>query len=960
MSRSRLRTVVLPLLGAVLVAALAAVALSRAVETFQPLGFVAERAGAGFLVTEVLTPSTGLDPGDQILLVDGADATSATVRARLTSQEASELVVLREGALETVRYLRPSLDLDWPYLFLAAIGVLYLLIGVYTVLREPRREATLFYLWCLASAAVYLLTDSGVGDTTGRVLYATEEIARALLPPLTLHLFLIFPTPLRWTTSTGTSEPTDGPRPRRRRLAFLYVPAAALLGIQLSLIGGTGRGITLATAERALPLLDRLTLLHLVLFSALALGVLTLRLYGNRREALDEGRLGEDWEERRQLQWIALGMGAGYAPFLVLYLLPWVLGARLPELVASVAVLPLALVPLTFAWAILRYKLWDLQLIVRDTVSTALTVVLAGGVFALAHLGIDQGVPEHLANLQDLLTFGTGAAIAGLLIPTRRRLGTLLERFQYGSGALAKRRALSRIGRELLEERDLAILSREFLESVEEAVETPRANLYLTGGQGGLLVPVRPQPDAPAALVPEELGEELWERRMTTLTGVALPGFQATSKTRLFLAGYRSLFPLTVSGKRVGVLALGHREGGAPLTSEDMELVGQLLGSVALAIENARLLDQLRHHLDEVTELQQFSQGIIESSPAGIAVLDRDGTILSTNGPFAELVGEPRDRLAGRRVGEVLPVEPLPETGSGLLEVSYCDPAGAEHHLQLSTSTYAAGHGEASRDLTVLLVHDVSERVAMERALREKDRLAALGVLAAGVAHEVNTPITGISSYAQMLLADTPEDDPRREILQKVERQTFRAARIVNNLLDFARNRDEESRPVDLVPVVREALDLLDTRRAKKGVRLEFELPDEPLVILGSDGEMQQVLTNLCLNSLDAMPEGGTLTVSAERRDGRALVTIQDTGTGISPTQLEKIFEPFFSTKLQRGGTGLGLPISHDIIQRHGGDIHVESDLGTGTRFCIELPLHPGRPDDDPGDSPRALTPPTT
>ena len=154
--------------------------------------------------------------------------------------------------------------------------------------------------------------------------------------------------------------------------------------------------------------------------------------------------------------------------------------------------------------------------------------------------------------------------------------------------------------------------------------------------------------------------------------------------------------------------------------------------------------------------------------------------------------------------------------------MSWCDAAGAERHLQLSLAAFDRGWRQG---LYVLVIHDVSERVAMENAMREKDRLAALGMLAAGVAHEVNTPITGISSYAQMLLEDTEPSDPHYEILKKVERQTFRAARIVNNLLEFARKRDNEPKPVALAPLVGESLELLADRIAKRRIEVALDTP---------------------------------------------------------------------------------------------------------------------------------------
>ena len=163
----------------------------------------------------------------------------------------------------------------------------------------------------------------------------------------------------------------------------------------------------------------------------------------------------------------------------------------------------------------------------------------------------------------------------------------------------------------------------------------------------------------------------------------------------------------------------------------------------------------------------------------------------------------------------------------------------------------------------------------MENALREKDRLAALGMLAAGVAHEVNTPITGISSYAQMLLEETAPSDPHYDILKKVERQTFRAARIVNNLLEFAHRRQNEPKPVDLAPLLSECVDLLGDRIGKRRIAVDWTPPEEKLQVVGCDGELQQVFTNLILNAIDAMNEtGGRLTLGLEADGGKIRASV--------------------------------------------------------------------------------------
>jgi PAS domain S-box-containing protein len=924
MARARTLRLTSSLVLALLVATLCGLSVHRKVQSFQPLGFepVAVERGSGLRVGAA-SPRTGLVKGDQILLIDGTEvgtsvpgATSAAMRLR--QQPESSLTVLRADEVTEVTYRRPPLDVDFPYLILAFIGVGYLLVGLYLLVRQGGAQGLLFYLWCVASAAVYLLTPVPPLDPVFTAVYLGDQLARIFLPALTLHLFLLFPSPLevgRWS---------------RRLVPFLYLPASVLLALHLDLALTNGRWIFGRPTEARLVLLDRVEMLLLALFALASLGILVYRMTRSR-----------DWEQQRQMKWVAFGLGGGYLPFLLLYVAPREVGLRLPEVLTSLAVLPLAFVPLAFAYAILRYKLWDIEVIVRDTISSTMTLLLGIIGFSLVNLAITRGVPTELGVARNLLSFVSGLAIAGLLVPTRRHVSSALERLQY-RGTFGKRRALSVLGRELLHQRNLTELCEALLHDIEEGVCLERVNLYLCqGGGDGLVATVREEA-LPPRLALEALGEELWREDCRRLSGVALPCEPMTVEQRLFVAGYRYAFPLTVRDRGIGIVLAGYRHDQTPLNSEDLDLIRHLLDQASLAIENAQLLGQLHRQLEEVQRLQRYTEGIFESSPAGIAVLDRDGRLVSTNAAFVELAGGElagRGSLVGLPFAEVLPLGPLPlpATGEAPVEVSWRDAAGRERFLQLSVADFERGQG-----LRILMMYDVTERVAMENALREKDRLAALGMLAAGVAHEVNTPITGISSYAQMLLAETAENDPHYAILKKVEKQTFRAARIVNNLLEFARDRQKDRRQVELAPLMAECLDLLSDRLEKRRIRVEWEARGEGLLVMGCDGELQQVFANLILNALDAMSEaGGTLTLSIGPEAGMVRALVRDTGPGIPAEKLDTIFQPFYSTKLNRGGTGLGLSISHEIVRRHGGDLRVESEPGRGACFIVELPRVP-------------------
>lgn len=933
--RRRLLRLGLAVLLALAVVFLGGASLHRKVQSFQPLGFEWQGSRGAAAVTQVYDLRTGLETGDRILLVNGAEVAGSTAAAPFTRQlkerEESRLLVLRGSGLQEIVYHRLPLEIDVAYLILALISAAYLLIGVYTLIRQGGGPGLLFFLWCLASTAFYLFTAVPPHDLLFKLSYLGDELARLLLPALTVHLFLVFPARSR------------NEAPVRRWIPFLYLPAAVLLALQLDLIAFGGRFVFGRPTAASLAVLDRLELFHLIAGALIAGGILVLRLMRN-----------PSWEEQRQLQWMACGLAGGYLPFAALYGIPWSLGVAEPRLLTAIAVVPLAAVPLTFAWAILRYKLWDIEVIVRDTVSSTLTLLLGLIGFSLVNLAIVRGVPQDFAVARNLFSFASGLGIAGLLVPTRRSISSGLERLHY-RGRFGKRRALSELGRELLRERDLGRLSAVLLQQITECVGAERCNLFLNHGTGFL--PVHPEPESgvgwlPADLFAPEEAREFWREDFQRLHGTVPPGRTPGGREALWLAGYRYLFPLRVLDTRVGLVAVSCKRQHQLLNSDDTQLIRQLLNQAALALENAQLLAQLRQRLDEVVQLQRYNEGIFESSPAGIAVLEGE-RVVTVNAAFARLAGRPRHELVGGRLRDVLPVGELPVPGGPPLETSYCEmdgePKGRERCFQLSLADFAgsAASPPAGEPLRILVVHDVSERVAMENALREQERLAALGLLAAGVAHEVNTPITGISSYAQMLLADTPESDPHHEILKKMERQTFRAARIVNNLMELARDRNQERQPVEIVRLVSEVVDLLKDRIRKRSIEVAWELPENPAeaVVLGCDGELQQVFANLLINAVDAMSEtsgGGRLTLSCEIDPATVRLRVRDNGPGIPPERREQIFQPFFSTKLHRGGTGLGLPISHEIVRRHGGTLAATSEPGEGACFTVELPRSTG------------------
>jgi signal transduction histidine kinase len=229
--------------------------------------------------------------------------------------------------------------------------------------------------------------------------------------------------------------------------------------------------------------------------------------------------------------------------------------------------------------------------------------------------------------------------------------------------------------------------------------------------------------------------------------------------------------------------------------------------------------------------------------------------------------------------------------------------------------------------------------VQLEEQLQISEKMASIGLLAAGVAHEVNTPLTGISSYTQMLLQQAQADDPSTKVLEKIERQTFRAAKIVNGLLNLARPAQVDSGPCDINVVINDVLSLLEHQFRTGSIQVRKELAASAPIVQGIEHKLQQVFLNLFLNARDAMPKGGWLTIVTRQDRNGAIVEVGDTGSGIPAEQLSRIYDPFFTTKAIGKGTGLGLSITYGIVQEHGGSITCDSQIGQGTRFTLHLPL---------------------
>jgi two-component system NtrC family sensor kinase len=242
----------------------------------------------------------------------------------------------------------------------------------------------------------------------------------------------------------------------------------------------------------------------------------------------------------------------------------------------------------------------------------------------------------------------------------------------------------------------------------------------------------------------------------------------------------------------------------------------------------------------------------------------------------------------------------------------------------------------------IILNQDVTEKHRLETSLAQSEKLAAVGQLAAGVAHEINNPLSAIIANTQLLQRDLPADDERQESLELIGKAGDRALRVVRNLLDFARQDRYEFTATDVNDSLQSALDLIEHQLRTHSITLHCHLADDLPLIRASHDHLQGVWLNLLLNARDAFAgQGGEIRLTTALQGDEVRVTVADSGMGIPPERLSKIFEPFYTTKPTGQGTGLGLSLCQRIVKQHGGHILVESKVGQGTVFTVVLPITP-------------------
>jgi two-component system, NtrC family, sensor kinase len=804
------------------------------------------------------------------------------------------------------------------------IALVYLGIGLYVLFRRwTAPHSTHFYIFCLVSFVLYSFKYTGKLDGLDQAIYWGNILAEGLQPALFLHFALAFANERR----------------RPRLMSLVYLPGMFVVGLRMMAIWQW------SATEVLRHRLDQIGTGYAAAFYVLAAIVLFVS-YKRTTAPL----------RRQQLKWLTRGTFVAVTPFALLYAIPYLADIQVPDLVTTLAVISLVFLPLTFSWAIVRYRMMDTDLIfkrgVTYTLATASLVGLYFGLVAIAAEVVRKRLPNAGA-------WGVIAAIvitAQLFDPLKRRIQDRVDRV-FDRKRYDYRQTLIEFGRGLNSQTDLKALLNAIVDRLPRTLLVTRIAVFLAEETRGKF----------ALAAGHGLPPSVFERGRVLDVGF-LDFDQPDAGSHIFLENPQHALHLTererraaalldlnyylpcrVQDRAIAVIGLGRTADGDFLSSEDVELLESLASYIGIAIQNARLYASLEEKISEYERLKEFNENIVESINVGILAVDLEDRIDSWNSQMEVMYALPRAEALHQPLSNVFPAALMEAYERATTE-------SGVHNLykfRLETRTGEVRTANiaiaplVSRDFTtvgrIILVDDITDRTELEAQLSQAEKLSSIGLLAAGVAHEVNTPLAVISSYTQMLTKQVRGDARLAPLLEKITQQTFRASEIVNGLLNFSRTGTTEFRETDLNAIIRDTLTLVEHQFKTAQVQLDASLlPDLP-PILGNAGKLQQVFLNLFLNAKDAMAGGGTLRIATET-NGHVSVAISDTGSGISPEHVQRIYDPFFTTKStpkegQRRGTGLGLAVTYGIIQEHAGKIHVESQVGEGTTFYLEFPM---------------------
>jgi PAS domain S-box-containing protein len=661
--------------------------------------------------------------------------------------------------------------------------------------------------------------------------------------------------------------------------------------------------------------------------------------------------------EHAELSFIFLGAIAAVAfALLFAFVLDYFLGASRAIWFAPFRFIILSLV---IAYGIATRKILEVGFFMRRAISYVVLGVYLIGLYALIWwLCYSVFVPIFGPEGRSAAHVLAALVIAFAMAPARGVSQSLADRLFVGTRRLDFQATMNQAAAILRSVTTLADLLERFGLTIGQAVDTERVFLLLPEQEFYAQRFPTVQPGSRTMRMELHRDQAIiahLERTQEQIVLDELHRVRSTPELERVRRQMKSLHVAVAMGifsreQLVGVMLLGPRRSGSIYGTVEQSALLVLCGQLAVAIENAQLFT-------EVQNARIYNETLLQNLTTGVVAADRNGLITVFNREVEQITDLPASELLARKISN------LPEALRDILnETLTCGERQEDREIALrsgdkSTILRASSslfHGQDGEPLGALMVlTDITTLKRLEMQIRRSDRLASLGTLSAGMAHEIKNPLVSIKTFAQLLPERYQDSDFRETFFSLIGHEVDRIDSLVNQLLRFARPAKPLLKPMHVHEVLEKALLLIGHRLYQKDIKLTRSWHAEVDTIHADADQIEQVFLNFFINALDAMKPGGSLTVATEigttetwptalpEDSGEAReilrVTVEDDGSGIKPEDVAHVFDPFFTTKDY--GTGLGLSVVHGIVQEHGGQIEVESEVARGTSFHILLPL---------------------
>jgi two-component system NtrC family sensor kinase len=824
------------------------------------------------------------------------------------------------------------------------VGAVFLFAGFFVLFKQGGRAPFVqhFATVCLVAFVFLALKPIGLYRDFDAAVAIIKDAAMVFFAPVFLHFCLVYPIRKHFAEKVWQT-------------VFLYIPAAILFFINTAnyLLPLSPETNQIIEKYNLVGILYQTMFWHFVGFLAAGASVLIYRFVRNKQIVV-----------RQRLKWAMAGTIAAVLPLAAYQIAKHALDLPSENWLTTLGILPLALIPLTFGHSVVRYRLMDVDIVVRRAAVYALTTLAIASLIGLVAFGFiflalgnsisfgGEALTATETAARIVVAIVAMAAIVMLSAPLKNLLQERADRFFYGE-RYDLRRSLLDFGKTLSATTQIDLLLNALVSRLQQVLNVEKVAVFIAEDETAKNYKLARQINLSENFhLPADLRNLV---RVSSKAGGLVRADDLDAGENSDGNSYRHelhyYVPCVVGDKIVAVIGLGRTIDGSLLSSEDLEILRTVSGYVGIAVENSLLYEEQKRRAEELALLKEFNESIVESINVGLLAVDSEGKLTRFNTTAEDLFGIRREEAVGRKVEEIFAAD-FAETLAKLLGKSRWNLQEVRHAYKMPVTTRDGESfilniavaplrsPEGERTGAILVLEDVTARVSLEEQLRQREKLSSIGLLAAGVAHEVNTPLTGVSSYTQMLLGMIPENDPKHQLLQKVARQADRAANIVGNLLNFSRaNGDAQFSEVNLNKILEDTLQLLEVQLRRTNIRLIKNFASDLPLVNANAGKLQQVFTNLILNARDAIVrETGEIEIATKTDANVVIVTVVDNGTGIAPENLSKIYDPFFTTKEVGKGTGLGLAVSYGIVQEHGGEVFVESELNKGTKFTLRFP----------------------